>query len=58
MQHFVVTATVILHHTEASVFNLDLDSRSRGENVDDVENYTCVGARIYGNCVLSGTTLL
>lgn len=33
MQHFIVTATVILHHTEAFVFSLDLDSRSRGENV-------------------------
>lgn len=28
MQHFIVTTTVILHHTEAFVFSFDLDSRS------------------------------
>lgn len=27
MQHFMVTTTVILHHTEAFVLSLDLDSR-------------------------------
>lgn len=29
MQHFIVTATGPLHHTEAFMFSLDLDARSR-----------------------------
>lgn len=32
-QHFIVVTTVILHHTEAFVFSLDLDSRSKKKKV-------------------------
>jgi hypothetical protein len=34
MQHFIVTTSVISHHTETFVFGFDLDSRNNKKKVE------------------------